>query len=316
MSKRRSSSDDNSEDVRLSVYNGVEISEISNADEELSLAAQKAMHDRLLCDFTQVVKKPKVEYTWYDELLYNLRIGNYSVVRNETDDLNDLLASIQNKLNLDENWNKMYPKPDTRISIEKAKPPHVVNHIGYRVHGGLMPFYFCDEVTLKFCVGKHGPFMKIFWSKMSAHNRMMANIIICYNGWKGQIIKMQDDVLINIPYNDVNAFVKKFFKISRQRNADIFEKGIKACEKPLMCDTFSEENFNDLFSVNAEESACKPSVKMIMYAELEGYKVGKEKELESVYCQKITEKPYSLAVQPLCFFYVQNEEIDKMLLSK
>ncbi|QWO71595.1 DNA-binding protein [Orgyia pseudotsugata single capsid nuclopolyhedrovirus] len=311
MSKRGHSDDDK----RVNVYNETKITELTDADAdaaEMSIITQQEMESKLLCNFTaQVNKKPKLDFTWLDQLLYNLRIGNYSVVYNETNELRDLLTCIDNKLNLDKHWDKMYPKPDERISVEKAKAPRVVNQIGYRVHGGLMQFYFLDQVTLKMCMGKHGPFMKVYWSKMSLHNCMMANIIICYNGWEGQIIKMQDDVLINVPSMDEkyenNEFAKKFYSIRRERNEEIYERGIKACQKPVVCDAFTEADFTKLFDINGEDSSAKSSnsVKMYMYAVLEGYKVGKEKELETVYCKKVTEKPYSLAIQPLCFFHIE-----------
>nr|WUR10783.1 dbp1 [Calliteara abietis nucleopolyhedrovirus] len=305
---------------RLSVFSKSagcdEIVQIEEIDCDATDNAVVETQNNLLCRFDQCSTKRArfAEVTWMDELLYNLKIGNHTVVCDDLDELRDLVLPLDNKLNLDEHFSKMYPTPDQRISVEKAIPPRVVNHVGYRVHGGLMQFYFFDEVTMKLCVGKHGPFMKLFWSQLPRHNRMMANIIISYNGWEGQMIKMQDDVLVNVPSVDEKSdradYIKRFFNISRERNESVYAHGIRKANKPLVCDVFDSSKFEETFRLNTEDSASasvKPSnsVKMLMYAVLDGYKVGKDKELETVYNKKVTEKPFTVAITPICYFNIE-----------
>ncbi|QUJ09233.1 DBP1 protein [Gynaephora ruoergensis nucleopolyhedrovirus] len=255
--------------------------------------------------------------TWFDDFEYNMSRGNSTVIYCDTpqNNLDDLFAYCKNHLNLNEHYDKLYPRPAPKVCIEKAVAPRIVNQVGLSVQGGLQQFYFYDKVNLKLCTGKHGPFLKLYWSRLAAHNRMMANLIAMYRGWEpNEIVKMQTDILVNVPtdFKQKQAFVSKFFDIHVKRNAKIFKTGISRENGPLVCDMFSPERFDKIFEFNYEENnQVKPSntISMTMYALLEGFKVGKEKELNTVYNKTISAKPYSVAVQPLCFFHtVETEE--------
>ncbi|QHB21704.1 DBP-1 [Artaxa digramma nucleopolyhedrovirus] len=272
-----------------------------------------------LCVFepsTLAKRAARNKSSWFDSFNYNLNKGNSTVVYCDTpqNNLSSLFMYCKNHLNLDEYYDKLYPEPMSNVCIEKAVAPRIVNQVGISVQGGLQQFYFYDRVTLKLCTGKHGPFLKLYWSKMAIHNRLMANFISLYRGWdKEDIVKMQTDILINVPTKEKQkkAFVSKFFDIFGRRNKNIFENGINHADGPLVCDMFTIERFDSVFEFNYEENnQVKPSdgVEMTMYAVLEGFKVGKEKELNTVYNKTISVKPYSVAVQPLCFFHPVEEE--------
>ncbi|AGR56782.1 dbp-2 [Hemileuca sp. nucleopolyhedrovirus] len=315
MSKRKFENDSSShDDKQLQVYekNGnLEITELDNDSADID--------DQSLIIYEKHIsssKRTRSESTWVDEFNFNMRYGNPSVIYCDTpgNNFDDMMMFMKNKLNLDSCMSKVYPTMDSNISVEKAKPPRVVNQFGVQVHGGLMQFYFYDEVTLKLCTGKHGPFLKAFWSKLSLHNQIVSNLIALYNGWENEMIKLQEDILINVPsdkeHKEKSVFVKKFYDIFRNKNAQIYERGIRACKADnirVVCDMFDTKRFDQVFAFNYEDSVSKPSdsIKMTMYAVLEGFKVGKEKEIETVYNKKISIKPYSVSIQPICFFNIE-----------
>ncbi|QYC92703.1 DNA-binding protein 2 [Trabala vishnou gigantina nucleopolyhedrovirus] len=301
--------DNNSKKTMVSLYNnnGVAISEMPVNDDNDNDIGGGGDDGKMLCIFDSRKKPRLTAASWVDEFHFNLKCGNPSVVICDTpeNDLDDIMMFIKNKLNIEKWMSRLFPLADHRVSIEKAKPPRVINQIGLRVYGGLMQFYFCDEVMLKYYTGKHGPFIIATWSKMSLYNEIVANFIKCYNQWdKDDLIKMQDNVLLNVPeHGERHMYVRKFYDIRRNKNEEVYNIGIRRSQKQLVCDMFDEQRFDEVFGVNLEDN--RPCVKMTMYAVLEGYKIGKEQELETVYNKKVTEKPYSVAIQPICFFNIE-----------
>ncbi|AIU41269.1 dbp-1 [Sucra jujuba nucleopolyhedrovirus] len=305
--KRKLNFDDDDQSKQMAVYNddaAVEISELDTTAND----DDSADDENMLCLFEPRTKRV-CNKTWLDEFRYNLKRGNPTVVYCDTphNDLTNILMSLKSYLNWDEYKQKLYPNVDKNISIEKARPPRTVNQIGWCVRGGLMQFYFCDEVTMQLCNGKHGYFIKAHWSEMSKHNQIMADCIVRYNNWQGQMVKMQDSVLINVPASKESSFVRQFYDVTRARNEKVYEHGIKATQTQVVCDMFTSQRFYEIFPFDNKPDASKMSepVKMIMYAVLEGFKVGKEQEYETINNQKITEKVYSVSIQPICFFHVE-----------
>ncbi|UJZ88977.1 dbp-2 [Erannis ankeraria nucleopolyhedrovirus] len=289
--------------------------EVSELKEESCDKMLIPADDPMILIFKSRSKQTGNNQTWIQELNYNLSMGNPTVVYSDTidNDLENILMFINSSLNFDKWQDQLYPIPHENISIDKAKAPRIVNQVGLLVKGGLLQFYFYDEVTLRLCVGKHGPFFVASWSKMSIHNKIMSNFIMLYNRWKdGEMVKMQDHVFLNVPLNKDDAkknFVKQFYDIYKENNKDVYEKGIRGSRTQVKCDMFDAARFDEVFDYkgdDASSSFCSPDIKMTMFALIEGYKVGKEQEMETVHNQKTTVKSYSLAVTPKCFFHIES----------
>ncbi|AKC91730.1 dbp-2 [Lambdina fiscellaria nucleopolyhedrovirus] len=251
---------------------------------------------------------------WYNELMYNFSVGNTSVVYSDSIDnnLDNQLMYLKNVLNINEFSDKLYPDVHKEISIMKPTAPRVVYQMGMHVRGGLMSFYFFDEASVRLVNGKHGVFMKVRWSQISQHNQIMAKLIGMYNSWENDLIKMQEDIIINLPDEENVAsrkeFVKMFYSISAAKNKRVFARGIKNSKIPVECDMFTYEQFFSMFELRKEKAEIRPSdeIKMIMGAVIEGFKVSKnEMELETVHNVKIKEHQFSISIKPICFFYVE-----------
>ncbi|AHH82615.1 DBP-2 [Buzura suppressaria nucleopolyhedrovirus] len=248
-----------------------------------------------------------------DELMYNMKAGNTTVIYCLTPNnhLNDYFGSLKNRLNLNKHLSTFYPDINANVGIEKASPPRTVNQIGLCVAGGLMQYYFFDSITVQMCYGKHGFFLKMTWTDMPIHNHIISKFLCKYNQWDVDMLKMQDHVLINVPNEGQNLY-KLFFDVCDTDNHDVFQHGIKACRQQLVCRAHTYERFREMFNMDVISMPQKDmspkistSIKMYMFALLEGYKTGKEQNFDTVEKKTKTEKTYSLAVSPICFFYIK-----------
>ncbi|ADB84454.1 Dbp-2 [Apocheima cinerarium nucleopolyhedrovirus] len=315
MSKRSHSQaivEDSEDDKQIVCINNNEVSELKEESCDTMLVPAD---DPMILIFKPRSKQTTNNRTWTQELHYNLSMGNPTVVYSDTidNDLENILMFISGSLNLDKWQDQLYPIVHESISIDKAKAPRIVNQVGLLVKGGLLQFYFYDEVTLRLCVGKHGPFFVASWSKMSTHNKIMSNFITLYNRWKNsEMVKMQDHVFLNVPLDKDDAkknFVKQFFDIYKENNKEVYEKGIRGSRTQVKCDMFDVARFDEVFGYKGDETSSSvscPEIKMTMFALIEGYKVGKEQEMETVHNEKTTVKSYSLAVTPKCFFHIES----------
>ncbi|ABF47371.1 DNA binding protein [Clanis bilineata nucleopolyhedrovirus] len=304
----------------VSVYGETSIKELNDNDyndeqneEDNQLMPYAGNANNLLCVFNEPVAIKRRKVTCVDIFEYNLKRGNTTLLHCDTpgNDLVNLLASLKYKLNLDEWLDRMLPEPHAKIVVTKPVAPRVVYQVGFHVHGGKVPFYFFDTVYLRRYSGKHGEFFTARWSSMATHNAVYANIIKRYNSWDDQL-KMQDSIIVRVPGDDQPVsklnFVKTFFDIRSENNRDAIntsENATTLLSRPLSCEMFNIDMFNEIFQFNQEGSEQAPSdeVKMYMFAVIEGFKEGKnEIEMETVNNKKIKEKPLSLAIQPLVFF--------------
>nr|AJR20320.1 dbp2 [Lymantria dispar multiple nucleopolyhedrovirus]AMO27545.1 DBP [Lymantria dispar multiple nucleopolyhedrovirus]AMO27718.1 DBP [Lymantria dispar multiple nucleopolyhedrovirus]AQQ80068.1 dbp2 [Lymantria dispar multiple nucleopolyhedrovirus]QDE14902.1 ssDNA binding [Lymantria dispar multiple nucleopolyhedrovirus] len=251
--------------------------------------------------------------TWIDELMYNLKRGNFTVVTCDSPNKNLLnsLLKVQHKLNIGQYMQQLYPDVSEELApklvIRKPKPPRLVYEVGMHVHGGKLPFYFVDNVVLRRCVSDFGEFMTARWTEMNAHNSIFAQMVLRYNSWEGEMITMRDNVIIKLP-NDKAAFARMFFDIKRQTNEEVYDKGIGGSEKQVMCEMFDAERFDEMFQFNMVANECTPSdeVNMIMVAIIDGFRQGKDDiEMETVNNKKVKERWFSLAVQPVAFFNIE-----------
>nr|ANS70927.1 DNA binding protein-1 [Lymantria dispar multiple nucleopolyhedrovirus] len=278
-------------------------------------------HDKRLCVFHNQVtaggsgRNKEASSLWIDEFMYNLKHGNFSVAvcDSPTRDLYNLLLKIKNKLHLDMYMAQLYPtlskEMETKLVVKKPKPPCLAYEVGVHVRGGKMPFYFIDNVIVRRCMSEFGEFLTARWSNMNVHNTIFSKIVLKYNGWENDMITMRDDVLIKVPQdNNKSNFVKMFFDIKRQTNADVYERGIAGSEKQLVCEAFDVQRFDQVFPFNMNGNDCKPSeeVHMTMLAIIEGFRQGKDDiELETINNRKIKERWFGMAIQPVVFFNIE-----------
>ncbi|ABI35711.1 Dbp-2 [Ectropis obliqua nucleopolyhedrovirus] len=270
--------------------------------------------DNALCIFKPVpIKLTASDKSWIEEFEYNMGMGNSTVVY--CDSVNNNLANdmmcVKNKLNLYKFMHHLYPNIDSHVSVVTADPPRVVNQIGWHVHGGIMQYYFFDQITMKLFVGKHGPFIKASWKHMPFHNEVISNCIKVHKELDGNML-LQDEIFINVPAPSEEtkrrSFINKFYDITRQRNETVYANGIKNSCQQLVCDMFDADRFEQVFALSEDDKKqVKPSdsVTMYMYATLEGYKMGREQIFHTLTDAKVKNQTYSIAIQPICFFNVE-----------
>ncbi|UOQ18822.1 DBP [Olene mendosa nucleopolyhedrovirus] len=280
----------------------------------VKITMRRPSYDDRLCVFrtNNEAAAAQSSTTWLDELLYNLKHGNFTVVDCDSPNKNlfNSLLKVQHKLNIAQYVQNLYPEVSEELApklvIKKPKPPRLVYEVGMHVRGGKLPFYFVDNVVLRRCNSDYGEFITARWTDMNVHNCIFAQMVLKYNSWDGEMITMRDNVVVKLP-KDKTAFAKMFFDIKRQTNAEVFEKGIGGSERQVRCEMFDADRFETVFPFNVTANEISPSeeVNMIMVAIIDGFRQGKDDiEMETVNNKKVKERWFSLAVQPVVFFNV------------
>ncbi|QAT90412.1 DNA binding protein [Spodoptera exempta nucleopolyhedrovirus] len=298
-------------DNQLSVYN-------SNNDDDND-ADDEVHHpddNKMLCIF----KTPTFtrQLTWIDTLCYNLDSKNLTVLRCETafNKLFESLNFLRESVSLDQCMKTDFtPEISDRIVIVQPVSPRVVYTVGKLVKGGAMPFYFFDFVKVRRCTGKFGQFFSITWSKQYIHNEAFGKLIIKYNNWDDDTMKLQNVAYVNFPGNSLSkktAFVRKFFDIKYEQNQRNYMTGRLA--KAVVCEPFTVERFDDLFKFetptpqqnDAAQSSSSDEIEMLAGIVVDGFKQSKEDvKLETVTSKKLQEKTYSLSIKPMVFFKIE-----------
>ncbi|AYN45074.1 dbp [Alphabaculovirus alterspexiguae] len=299
------------EDTQLSLYN----SEEKNDDDEV----HHPDGNKMLCIF----KTPTFtrQLTWIDKLCYNLDMKNLTVLRCETafNKLFESLNFLRDSVSLDQCMKTDFtPEISDRIVIVQPVSPRIVYTVGKLVKGGAMPFYFFDFVKIRLCSGKYGHFFSVTWTKQYIHNELFGKLIIKYNNWDDDTMKLQNVAYVNFKNNSLSAktaLARKFFDIKYEQNQKNYMTGHLA--KAVVCEPFSVDRFDELFKFETStttaqskdgtvQSSCSEEVEMLAGIIIEGFKQSKEDmKLETVTSKKLQEKTYSLSIKPMVFFKIE-----------